>query len=554
MNRNKKPIRRHRCLSCLLTLALLVLPAATLVAQILPAMPVTPEKQNRLSVATNLFVQAFRFEGNHAFTDAELGEVTKSFTNRNLASEDLEQARRNVTLFYVGHGYINSGAIIPDQDPTNGVIVLRVIEGRLSEVRLHGNKWLRDAYITNRVDRWAAAPLNLNRLQEGLQLLRQNPNIEQINAELKPGATPGESRLDLKVKDVQPFRVGLQFDNERPPSVGAYQLWALLADENLTGNSDPFDFRYGIMNAGQNGPEFSGVDNMEGSYLLPVTRYDTSVGVHFSRLNTSIFESPFNTLNISSLTTSYGVELRQPVYQTANQEAALSVGFDWRKNESWLLGLPFNLSPGAVNGQMVVSVLNLSQEWVSRGQNHVLALRSTFNIGLDVGGATDDGIPGDPNGKFFSWVGQGQYVLRLFHTQNQFIFRLSGQWTDEPLLALEQFSVGGAETVRGYLENQLVRDRGIVSSVEFRIPLLFNRAGDGIVSLAPFFDYGGAWDVNASPSPTSIYSIGSGLLYSPNKHIDAEVYWGYRINHVFIPSDSGAQGAGITFKFVVQAF
>src|SRR6516225_4252221 len=99
MNRNRKPVHRHRCLSFLLTLALLVLPAATLVAQILPPLPVIPEKQNRLSVATNLFVRAFRFEVNHALTDVELNKVTTSFTNRNLTSGDLEQARRNVTLF-----------------------------------------------------------------------------------------------------------------------------------------------------------------------------------------------------------------------------------------------------------------------------------------------------------------------------------------------------------------------------------------------------------------------------------------------------------------------
>jgi len=47
--------------------------------------------------------------------------------------------------------------------------------------------------------------------------------------------------------------------------------------------------------------------------------------------------------------------------------------------------------------------------------------------------------------------------------------------------------MGGFESVRGYLENQLVRDRGIVSSVEFRLPVLFNKAGAGIVHLAPFF-------------------------------------------------------------------
>jgi hemolysin activation/secretion protein len=246
--------------------------------------------------------------------------------------------------------------------------------------------------------------------------------------------------------------------------------------------------------------------------------------------------------------------VRQPIYQTPNQEVAVSIGFDHRENESSLLGEPFNISPGAINGQMNVSVLRLSQEWFHRGPNHVLALRSTFNIGLDVWGATDDGIPGDPNAQFFSWVGQAQYVKRLFNTQNQMIVRLSGQMTAEPLLALEQISIGGFNTVRGYAENQLVRDRGIISSVEFRVPLLFNKSGEGMLSLAPFFDFGGGWNLNVSPSPTTIYSTGIGCLFKAGKHLSAELYWGYRIRDVDIPSNSGLQKEGIGFRVIASAF
>jgi hemolysin activation/secretion protein len=293
---------------------------------------------------------------------------------------------------------------------------------------------------------------------------------------------------------------------------------------------------------------------MEGSYRLPLTRYDTTLGLHASRLNTAIVEETFTPLDITSLTTSYGVVLRQPVYQTANQEAALAIGFDRRRNNTWLLGEPFNISPGAVQGELVVSVLRLSQEWIQRGQNHVLALRSTFNFGLDAFDATNDRISGDPNAKFFSWLGQGQYVQRLFNTQNQFLLRVTGQWTDDPLLALEQISVGGAESVRGYRENQLVRDRGIVSSVEFRVPVLFDKAGAGIVHLAPFFDFGGAWNVRSSPSPTTIYSTGLGLLVAPNRHISAQLYWGYRLRHVEKPADRDPQDLGLHFRVNIQAF
>ena len=522
-------------------------------APVLPPPPVPADPAHRLSTEARLWVSGYRFEGNRAFTDAELASVTAPFTNRELTSEEIEEARRSVTLHYIDHGYVNSGAVIPDQDPKDGVITFRIVEGELSKIELHGNRWLRDDYIKSRLRRWSAQPLNLNDLQEGLQLFRQNPNVRQVNAELKPGSVPGESLLDLRVEDEQPFRVGLQIDNQRPPSVGSGEIWLLMSDLNLTGRSDPLDFKYGIANSSFDGFEFSGANNLEGSYIVPLTPYDTTINIHGSRLNTSLVEEPFPPLSITSLTTSYGVYLRQPIYQTANHEAAFSAGFDRRVNQTWLLDEPFNISPGAVDGEMVVSVLRLSQEWLQRGQDHVLALRSTFNIGLDVFGSTDDGIPDNPNGQFFSWLGQAQYIRRVFNSQNQLVLRVAGQWTGDPLLAIEQLSVGGFESVRGYLENQLVRDRGIVSSAEFRVPIVFNKAGAGTVFLAPFFDFGGAWDVGGSPTPTTIYSTGIGLLLSPNRHFSAQIYWGYRIREVDMPTNEDLQTLGLDFRVTIMA-
>jgi hemolysin activation/secretion protein len=542
---------RQRRFGCALALGL---SSVGLAGQALPIPPPTLESTNHLSVQARLFVRGYRFEGNTAFSQAELARVTEPFANREVTSDELEQARRAVTLYYVNHGYVNSGAVIPDQDPAGGVVTIRVVEGVLSGIEVHGNKWLRDGYITSRVRRWSAPPLNLNQLQDGLQLLRQNPNARQVNAELKPGAGPGDSVLDLRVADQQPFRAGLQFDNQRPPSVGAEEIWVLASDLNLTGNSDVLDLRYGIANSSPEGLELSGADNMEGSYTLPLTRFDTSLGLHASRLATSLIEEQFNPLDVRSLTTTYGGVLRQPVYQTGSREAAVAFGFDHRVNTSTLLGERFNISPGSVNGEMIVSVARFSQEWIDRGQNHLLALRSTFNFGTDLFDATDDHISGDPNGKFFYWLGQGQYLQRLFNTQNQLLLRTAIQWTSEPLLALEQFSVGGLESVRGYRENELVRDRGVVASAEVRIPVVFDKAGAGIVYLAPFFDFGGGWNVRGSPSPTTLESIGCGLLIKPNRHIDAQLYWGYRLQHIDVPADKDPQDLGLHFKVAIGLF
>ena len=70
--------------------------------------------------------------------------------NRELTSEDLETLRVALTLLYVNNGYVNSGAILPDQTVTEGVVTYQIIEGSLSAVDVEGNRWFRDSYFQKR--------------------------------------------------------------------------------------------------------------------------------------------------------------------------------------------------------------------------------------------------------------------------------------------------------------------------------------------------------------------------------------------------------------------
>src|SRR5262249_9907457 len=154
-------------------------------------------------------------------SSSTLAKVTQKYTGREITAEELEQARQDLTLYYINRGFINSGAILPDQNVGNGVITFQIVEGKLSGVQVKGNFWFRSWWLRNEVRRAAGQPLNFNKLKEGLQLLRTNPLIARINAELKPGGVPGESLMDVDIQEVQPFRFSLEFSNKRPPSVGA---------------------------------------------------------------------------------------------------------------------------------------------------------------------------------------------------------------------------------------------------------------------------------------------------------------------------------------------
>jgi hemolysin activation/secretion protein len=89
------------------------------------------------------------------------------------------------------------------------------------------------------------------------------------------------------------------------------------------------------------------------------------------------------------------------------------------------------------------------------------------------------------------------------------VSRLAAQLTPDPLLSLERFSLGGADTVRGYRQNQVVSDNGILGSFELQIPVTKNPE---LLQLHPFLDWGYGWNRQGdNPDPRFIASLGLGL-------------------------------------------
>jgi hemolysin activation/secretion protein len=506
-----------------------------------------PPEPDRLSSEVLVFVKRITISGNTVFSPDELGAVALPYVGRELDSDGLEALRRDLTLHYVTRGYVNSGAIIPDQEVQDGAVEIHIIEGRLTGIELSGNERLRDSYIKGRLRQGNEGVLVLRRLQEGIQLLHQDRLIKRINTELRPGLGLGEGTLRVQVEESWPYELGFSFSNSRSASVGELYGQVYAAAWNLTGFGDSLSVQYGIT---------EGLDDAAFAYAFPLNASDTRLELYYDRSSSSVVEQPFDSLNITSDTETYGARLSHPLYRTPERQMLGSVVLEKRRSETfWLDGGPF--SPGPNNGRSDVAALRLVQDWMDRDAGQVIALRSTFSIGLDAFGATIN--PGDdPDGRFFAWLGQAQWARLLWG--GQILVRTNLQWSADPLLPLEKSGVGGATSVRGYRENALVRDNAWVSSIEFRypigrlpIPKLSQGPDDGIVQLAPFFDYGWTDNIDdATPRPRTLSSIGMGLRWDPHPKLHGEFYWGYGFQ------DTGDQGslqdAGIHFLLNAQIF
>ena len=161
--------------------------------------PKPPEEKVIPFPIPRIFVREIKITGNTVFSDEILAEVTAPYVNRELTDADLESLRLALTIFYINKGYINSGAIIPDQTILDGIITIHMIEGRLTNIEVEGNKWFRSGYIQNRIRLNAGPPLNIYSLQDRLLILQQDERIQKLNAELKPDVTRGESVLKVQV-------------------------------------------------------------------------------------------------------------------------------------------------------------------------------------------------------------------------------------------------------------------------------------------------------------------------------------------------------------------
>ncbi len=483
----------------------------------LPRPPPPPPGADRLMAGLTVFLQEVRVEGSTVFTSAELDRITAPWTQRAIDAAELQDLVDAVTALYVESGYLSSGAYVPDQNLEGSVLVLQVVEARLAEVIVEGNRWHRSRYLRNRLRAGVSTPVNVRELEQQLQLLLQEPSIRRVSGELRPGAQRGEDVLFLAVEENRPYGLGLRVANDTPPGIGSVRGRVDLEHRSLLGFADHLAARVDFT---------GGMNSQEVRYALPFTPYGTAFRLRLRRTDSEVVEEPFDTADIASDTWTVGAGVYHPILRSPRQQLWGGVQFDRRQSTTTLDGSRFSFVPGPKNGRADVSVLRFVVDWTRASPKNVVAARSTVSWGLDFLGATTQ-PNGIPDGRFVSWLAQAQWA-HLFSfplAGTQLVVRGDLQLSNDPLLAMEQIAVGGARTVRGYRENLLVRDQAVIGSVELRVPVLHDLLGPDVLTIAPFFDVGHAWNRKGTLSAETIESVGIGLRYSFSDRIQARAYW-----------------------------
>lgn len=198
--------------------------------QVVRPQKVSPPAEIQAREGMSVKVKAFRFAGNTLLTEQQLAPALAEFLNRELSFEGLQRATDAVAAAYREAGWMVR-AYLPEQDISEGVVTVQVVEARFAGVKFEGepSKRVRKAEIEayfNAAQSEGRA-LRADALDRALLLVDDLPGVS-VAGTLAPGESDGETLLVLQTTD-EPLVYGdVGLDNTGSRATGSKRVTASL--------------------------------------------------------------------------------------------------------------------------------------------------------------------------------------------------------------------------------------------------------------------------------------------------------------------------------------
>ncbi|HLO85803.1 MAG TPA: ShlB/FhaC/HecB family hemolysin secretion/activation protein [Nostocaceae cyanobacterium] len=480
----------------------------------------------------------------------QLQTLIKGVEGQTVSLSKLRDLADQITTWYFEQGYITSRATVDESDIKDGVVLIRVTEGVVEEIRIDPPpKRLSSGYVRSRIAQGLTKPFSQTKLEEQLRLLQTNPLFSKVEGSIRPGSRDGQSVVVIRVTEADPFDASISVDNYSPPSVGSERLGIAAVHRNVTGMGDQFaaSYYFSTLNGGSRLYDFS--------YQVPLNAMDGTLQLRTSISQVKVVQDEFKTLDIRGESLLYEFTYRQPLVRNLREEFALSLGFTVQDGQTFTFAgpTPFGIGPD-LDGNSRTRTLKFTQDYVRRDGGGAWGLRSQFNFGLDIFDPTINTDPTIPDARYFSWLLQLQRQQRI-NQDNVLLAQADLQLSPDGLLPSQQFVIGGGQSVRGYRQNTRAGDNGFRFSLENRLTVARDTNGKELFQIAPFFDMGYIWNKEDNPNVLQkekfLAGLGLGLLWRPLPDVNVRLDYARPLVEIE-DKQNNAQDEGLYFSVGYQ--
>lgn len=433
-----------------------------------------------------LEIKGFRIVGLSVASESEMTEVLAPFVGKDKRFQDLLDAAAVVRRELAGRGYFLADVAVPEQKITDGIVELRVLEGRLGKVRLEVDpavsisRALLESYLGS------LAEGSLIRTADVERALFQIHDLRGIVAtsSFAPGATAGTADLSIKVGPGKKLDTNFDFDANGSIYTGLHRVGAGVDANSLLGYGELINVR--ASNAIDGNLRFA-----RASILAPVGPWGTKLGAAYSELKYRLGTPLFEPLKVNGAATVNSLIAIHPIIRSRNTNLLVIGQHDKRKFYD------IQLASGDESMKKTdVSSLSLSGDFRDRlGGGGINVFNVAYTLGelkFGIAGLEAADLAGRKTKGLYGKINVSLSRLQAVAERLALFGSFSQQFTNKNLDPSEKFSLGGPNAVRAYPQGEGAGDEGYVASLELRYRLPMEDSLPGSLVLAGFYDFGRA--------------------------------------------------------------
>lgn len=471
------------------------------------------------TVPATLTINEYTVAGNNLLSELDIDNAVYPYLGPGQTVKSVDEARAALQKAYADKGYETVAVEIPPQHVSGGVVELKVVEAPVGRLHVKGSRYFSLNKIKEQAPSVAPGQVpNFKHIKHDIIALNQWPD-RQVIPSLQPGVLPQTVDVNLNVKDTLPLHGSLSLDNRYSPDTTPLRIDGTLSYDNLWQRGDTISAAFQVAPQDTNDALI-----FTGSYLARVPNNDWLTFLLYGLVSNSAV-STVGATNVVGRGQVAGIRANTDLPGGDGFFQTLSTGIDY-KNFIQNVTLSGATLQAPVTYYPVTS--SYSANWQGANAVTQFDIGPTFNIrGLGSGPQAFDT-------KRYKSASNFVYVRGDLSRQQdlpgafQIFVKAQGQASDEPLVNSEQYSLGGQDTVRGYLESEVLADDAIAGTVELRSPPLAQYIGPKADSWQVYLFSDGGWGSIIDPLPEqqsnfSLASVGIGSRLQLINHLNGAI-------------------------------
>ena len=441
-----------------------------------------------------------------------------------LDNERIDKIRALVLAALNKEGAMLADIYFPPQRTADGYVVVVVSPAKVGKIVATGQQYFDADHIACELRSQPSTQVNLKHLSEDLLWLNRTP-WRVTDMSYAPGENPGEADITLATTDRKPFRPYVSLDNTgtRTTGLGRYKVGVSYGN--------PFGFFDHRVDYSYTRSNFDGALDSHGlSYSMPVFGRNTlTMSAGYTSVDVLVDSGRYRAKS-SSKSLSASLNRALPALRNVpNFVHEGTLGVDYKQSGSNVLfgGAEVYASKPEILNLYVDYSAGLSDTLGKTNSYTHLVISPGFGFGNNTTAEFDTVRTGAKNHYWYV----KETIDRSFKLPRNWGLRgvLNAQYAPEILLYSERMALTGANAVRGYYEDSLYADSGLMLNLELQAPAKTFKIGDKQAQLQgfAFYDVGRGFnhtadvnnDLSSKQKNNTVSSLGFGARFSLSPYV-----------------------------------